>query len=129
MIIDELRCPDKRNLVFCSPEWDCSIVDYEYRDSDTVKVFRHLSPEYLERFDEDAPCVLYIKDKTKGQVAIGEAESAWLVEIHSMEANAFEFLRQGSRYDEKTFDLHQRFYDSRFPDYLFVFRPNPETSP
>jgi hypothetical protein len=129
MIIDELRCPDKRNLVFCSPEWDCSIVDYEYRDSDTVKVFRHLSPEYLERFDEDAPCVLYIKDKAKGQVAIGEDDSARLVERHSMEALAFEFLRQESRYNEKTFDLHQRFQDSGFPDYLFVFRPNPETDP
>jgi hypothetical protein len=129
MIINELRCPDKRNLVFCSWGSDCSMPGYEYRNSDTVKVFRFLSLEHIEKADEDAPCVLYIKHKTKELVITNDVRSAWLAEKRSLEAQTLEFLRQESHYEENVFDLHQWFQDPRFPDFLFVFRPNPETSP
>jgi hypothetical protein len=129
MIINELRCPDKRNLVFCWPGWQCLVPAYEYRDSDSVKVFRDLSLEHLKPFDEDSPCILYIKDKRGEEVPVNEAGFAWFAERISWELKALEFLQQEPRYDVQLYYPQHRFQDYRFPTHLGVYRPNPEASP
>jgi hypothetical protein len=60
---------------------------------------------------------------------VNEAGVAWFAEKISMKEKALEFLRQESRYNVKTYYPQHRFRDHRFPTHLYVYRPNPETSP
>jgi hypothetical protein len=46
-----------------------------------------------------------------------------------MEQEALAVLQKDARYQEEVIDLTIRFRNGRFPDYMHIFRRNPETSP
>jgi hypothetical protein len=128
--IDELKCGEKRSLVFCSPGYSCTVPAYEYRNSNEVQVLGQLSLQQLREANDDESCILYIvTTKRMERKAMSETGATWLAEGKAMEQEALAFLQKDVRYREEVIDLTIRFRNGRFPDYMHIFRRNPETSP
>jgi hypothetical protein len=128
--IDELKCGEERSLVFCSPGYSCTVPAYEYRNSNEVKVLGQLSLQQLREANDDESCILYIVTKKRMErKAMSETGATWLADGTVMEQEALAVLRKDAHYQEEVIDLTIRFRNGRFPDYMHIFRRNPETSP